>query len=116
MLQRRIDHALGAREVGHVFVVGDGLAARFDDFARHGFGSAFGGVFASVLARPGHAEVVDDDACAMRGQLQRVFATDAAAGAGHDHDAVFTKLGHQDSLDELGCRCAPGPAAASREC
>ncbi|MNL54374.1 hypothetical protein D3C87_1777050 [compost metagenome] len=46
MVDRRVDHALGSREIGHVLMVGDGQPAGLDNLARHGLG----GAFACVLA------------------------------------------------------------------
>ena len=101
-----LDHRLGRGEVAHVVAVGDGLAARrldlLDDFVgRAQIGSD---------AVSGATEIVHDDLRAMGGQHQGVLATDAAAGAGHDANAVFAEVGHGTLLvgGETDARAARG--------
>ena len=81
-VDRVLDEAAGAGEVGDVLAVGDGLAARGldlgDDLLRRRQVGALAGERA--------AEVVDDDLRAGRGERERVRAADAAPGAGDDRD------------------------------
>jgi hypothetical protein len=67
--------------VGHVLVVGDGLAAAVGD-------QPDGEVGVLALALAGHraAEIVDHDLGAVLGQLQGVAPADAVPGAGDDGD------------------------------
>ena len=86
-----LHHRRGLLEVGDVGAVGDRLAAhRLDlghDLARPGPSQA-------PSPAPRRAEVVDDDLGALAGELERVLAAQAAAGAGDDRDAALTDAGH----------------------
>ena len=77
-----VDDALGAVEVGDVVVVGDRLAAAaLDDVD-----DLVGGALVGALAGHRAAEVVHDDLGALVGELDRLAAADAVAGAGDDGD------------------------------
>ena len=85
LVDRLLDSAFRAVPGGDVVGVGDCRAAGGvdlgDDLVRRAGVSALAGVAA--------AEVVDDDLGAFSGEQQRVFAADAAAGAGDDGDPAF---------------------------
>ncbi len=84
------DHGLGLREVGDVGAVGHRTATGGLDLGDDGVGRGL----AVSLAGERDAEVVDDDRGALGGELERVGATDAAAGSGHDGDASGEDLVH----------------------
>ena len=67
--------------------VGDRLAAHRRDLVDDLFGR--GAVASGAVGRA--AEVVDDDLGALRGEQQRVLATDAAPGAGDDGYPTFER-------------------------
>ena len=83
-VDRALDHAARAGEVGDVLAVGDGFAAHrldlLDDFHR--------GAERPAVAVHVAAEVVDDDLGALGGVGQRVLAADAPSRSGDDDDAA----------------------------
>ncbi len=78
VVDRAIDDSFGSLEVGDALEVGDRLAAGGSDFLDH--------VLRRGARLPGAvevtAEVIHDHLGAVLGQQQRLFAPDAAAGAG----------------------------------
>ncbi len=107
-VDRLLHHRRGLLEVGDVGAVGDGLAAERldlgDDLVRDLGGRA--------LAGARGAEVVDDDLGALAGELERVRAADAPAGAGDDRDASFEQ-GHWFSFCTTCRLCATRKAGGS---
>src|SRR5690606_12684549 len=75
------DHLAGGVVVGDVRVVRHGFAATALDDVDGQIGVA---TFALTLDRA--TEVVDDDLCAVLGELQRMPSADAVAGSGDDRD------------------------------
>src|SRR5205085_2802346 len=60
----------------------------------------------------GAADVVDDDPGALPGELERVAATDAAAGAGDDDDTSIADSAHGgDSISPSGAAISKPPPA-----
>ena len=86
-----LDDGLAALGGGDAVGVGDGFAAEVVDLVDHVLGRAL----VAALARHRAAEVVDHDAGAAPGQLERVLAAEAAARAGDDRDlAVVADVSH----------------------
>ena len=84
-LDRLVDDALCAVEVGDVVVVGHGLAPTAAD----DLGDLLGGPLVGPLAGDRAAQVVDDDLRAFCGELERLTPADTVPGPGDDrHLAV----------------------------
>ena len=71
--------------LGHGVVVGHRTAAGVLDLLDH----LVGHVVAGAGAVTGTAEIVDDDAGALFGERQRIFAAESASGPGDDDDAIL---------------------------
>src|SRR3546814_10969922 len=91
------DHAPGGVMVVHVVVAGDSGAAPFADQ----LDGEVGCLLIGAVAGDRRAEVVDDDAGAMAGQLQRVGSPDAVPRAGDDRD-LSLKYYHGEILLRRG--------------
>ena len=91
VLDRGLDHALGAGRIGDAVAVGHGLAAGRLDLVADLLGRRRA---AAAFAVDRAAEVVDHDAGAFPGGQQRHLAADAAARAGDQHDLVLQHVGH----------------------
>ena len=81
-VDRLLDQVLGSVPVGHVVVVGDGLAAVAANDLRH----FLGGPLVGALAPDRAAQVVDDDLGTLLGEQQRLAPPDAVPGTGDDRD------------------------------
>ena len=90
-VDRLLHHRRGLREVGHVGAVGDrpatGRLDRGDDLVGRRLARALAG-------RQRDAVVVDHDRRAVRRELERVRAADAATRAGDDRDATLQQASH----------------------
>jgi len=88
---RLLHHLETIVELGDRAEIGDGFAALLFDLRDDLVGRAGGFAFAGEAA----AEIVDDDFGAARCEQQRVRATEAAAGAGHDRDfSIESQITH----------------------
>ena len=101
-VDRLLDEVLGPVPVGHVVVVGDGLAAvALDDV-----GHLFGGTLVGALAPDRAPEVVDDDLGPLLGQQERFTPPDSVPSAGDDRDLAVQQT-HEDlqaqNLTQLSC-------------
>ncbi|MNE15370.1 hypothetical protein D3C80_1082770 [compost metagenome] len=90
-VERRLDHALTALDLGDVVGVGDGPAAGGDDLIDHGLGRADR---LTGLAVGADAQVVDDDFRPLGRQSQGVGPAQPAARARDDDHAAFTDTEH----------------------
>jgi len=93
-----LHHGLHSLIVGHRGAIGQGLAASGTNLVHHGLGRTHRTAAAVHLA----AQIVDQHLGAARGQQQGMFATQSAAGTGHNgyttleiqtHTFIPAKLG-----------------------
>ena len=91
---REGDEVAGGGPVGDVVTAGHGTAAAGPDLGADGFGPADIG----TVAADARAEVVDDDACPVGRQGERVGPADAVASARHNRNASGQGLERQPLL------------------